>query len=82
MYSEKDTSGNANKSSNTSLLERMRLGIKNQFAPSLFSAKEMELLMVADINPDDFTACAQYLNINQVGSHVFSYWTKTQKEGP
>ena len=65
VYSEKDTSGNAKNSKEMSLLDRMRVGLKNQFAPALFSAKEMELLMSEEINPDDSSACAQYLNINQ-----------------
>ena len=78
VYSQKDTSGNAKNASDMSLLDRMKLSLKNQFAPALFSAKEMELLLIDEINPDDPSACAQYLNIHQVCDPPDSKWANTE----
>ena len=69
VYSGKDTSGNAKNSSTIALPDRLKAGINNQSAPALFSAKEMELLLSEDVNPDDPTACAQFLKIDQVCNH-------------
>ena len=66
VYTGKDPSGDAKASTDKSFLDRMKIRVKTHLAPALFSAKEMEVLLTEDINPDDLSACAQFLNINQV----------------
>ncbi len=72
VYTGKDTSGDAKASNDKSFLDRMKIRVKTHLSPALFSAKEMEVLLTEDINPDDPSACSQFLNINQVWpSHLF-----------